>query len=167
MYYKIENKDSEVYKSLHALRTKELKMSDENLSAIKEKTGLDFESFLGHSGQQNFKRTTQYHGFKFIETEKVCQKTWQNHKEYDDMFVPNKKTKSGREMSEFLLNGLKGSNYNQVFDLLDLEHSNRFTFPYLEIVGEVIVLYLKNEEPINDNVIEITKKEFDALLSLA
>lgn len=41
MYYKIENKESKVYKSLHALRTKELKMSDKNLSAIKEKTGLE------------------------------------------------------------------------------------------------------------------------------
>lgn len=167
MYYKIENKECEVYKNLHALRTKELKMSDENLSAINEKIGLKWESFLGHSGQQNFRRTTQYSGFKFVEPEKVCLKTWQNHKEHNDMFVPNLKTKLGREMSEFLLNGLKGSNYNQVFDILNLEHSNRFTFPVVHIVGEIVILYLKDEEPEDENIIEITKKEFDALLSPA
>ena len=32
MYYKIENKDSEIYQKLHALRTKELKIEEENIN---------------------------------------------------------------------------------------------------------------------------------------
>ena len=36
MYYKIENKECEVYKKLHELRTKELLISEENKQAIKD-----------------------------------------------------------------------------------------------------------------------------------
>ena len=168
MYYKIENKESDIYKSLHDLRTKELQISDENVDAIKAKTNLNWKTFLGHDSQQNFRRVTQFTGFKFTEPEKVCLKTWKVHDEYSDTFIPNKKTKLGREMSDFLLNGLKSSNYNQVFDILNLERSNSFNFPFVEIINDLIVLWLGDKhEPVDENIIEITKKEFDALLSVA
>lgn len=167
MYYKIENKDCLVYKSLYDLRTKELKISKENVVSIEQKTGQTWETFLGNSSQQNFRRVPQFTGFKFNEPEKVCSKIWKNHDRHSDIFVPNRRTKDGREMSEFLLNRLQSSNYNQVFDILNLTHSNRFSFPYLEIVNEVIILYLRDEEPVDENIVEITKKEFDALFSVA
>lgn len=167
MYYKITNKECEVYKKLHELRTKELLIKEENEKEINEKTGLEWKSFLGHSGQQNFRRTTQFSGFKFLEPDKVCLRTWKEHSEHKGFFVPNRKTKVGREMSEFLLNGLRGSNYNQVFEILNLEHSNRFTFPYVEIEKDIIVVYLKDEEPKDENLIEITKKEFNDLLGVS
>ena len=167
MYYKIENKESEVYKNLYDLRTKELQIAKENISAIEQKTGLTFTTYFGNSGQQNFWRVPQFKGFIFDEPDKVCSKTWNTHETNSDTFIPNRKTKLGREMAEFLSNGLQSSNYNQVFDILSIEHSDRFTFPYVEIVGDLVVLYLKNDEPVDENVIEITKKEFDALLSVA
>lgn len=71
MYYKIENKECEVYKKLHQMRTEEIQIGKENEKAIEEKTGLKFESYLGRSGQQNFSRTTEYFGFKFAEPQKV------------------------------------------------------------------------------------------------
>jgi len=71
MYYKIENKESEVYKKLHEQRTKEEQMELKNTASIIEKTGLNFTNFLGRRGQQNFRRVTSYSGFEFIEPEKV------------------------------------------------------------------------------------------------
>lgn len=52
MYYKIENKESEVYKRLHEMRTKEHQMAKDNIEAINQKVGLEWETYLGHSGQQ-------------------------------------------------------------------------------------------------------------------
>jgi hypothetical protein len=164
MYYKVENKECKVYKELHQLRTKELQIQEDNEKAIEEKIGLKFKTFLGDNGQQNFRRVRQYTGFKFTTPDKVDLKIWKTDAEYKEIFVPNRKTKLGREMAEFLLNGLKGSRYDKVWEILKLEHLRKFTFPYVEIVGEVILIYLSDsQEPKDKNVIEITKREFNEL----
>ena len=167
MYYKIENKECEVYKKLHEMRSKELQMEEDNKQLIAEKTGLEWESFLGYKGQQNFNRVTQYSGFLFKEPEKVDLKIWSRHSEHKDAFVPNRRTKLGREMNEFLNNGLKGHSFNLVFKNLGIEYlMRRFTFPYVEICGDVIVLYLDEKTEITDeNIIEITTKEANAILA--
>jgi len=167
MYYKITNKECDVYRQLHELRTKELLIAEQNKEAIDEKVRLKWDEFLGYYGQQNFNRTTQYSGFKFLEPEKICLKTWKEHPDHKGFFVANRKTKVGREMSNFLLNGLKGSKYNRVFEILKLEHSNRFCFPYVEIEKDIIFIYLKHEEPNDENIIEITKKEFSQCLGVS
>ena len=164
MYYKVTNKESDVYKKLHALRTQELQIEKDNKKAIEEKTGLKFKTYLGYSGQQNFRRVTQYQGFVFTSPDDVDLKIWKRDNEHKDVFVPNRKTKVGREMSEFLSNGLNGSRYDKVWEILKLEHLRRFTFPYVEIVNDIIVIFLSdNQEPKNKDVIEITKKEFNEL----
>ena len=143
-----------------------MQIKEDNEKAIKDKTGLEFEAYLGHSGQQNFRRVPQYSGFKFTEPEKVDLKIWQVDKEHKDIFVPNRKSKIGREISEFLNNGLKSSAYHKVWDILKLPHLHRLTFPFVEITNDIIVIFLgDNQEPKDENVIEITKREFDALLS--
>jgi len=164
MYYKIVNKESEAYKRLHEMRTKELQIEKDNASAIEEKTGLKFKTFLGHNSQQNFYRVPQYSGFKFTEPEKVDTKVWKQDSEHKDIFVPDRKTKIGREMSEFLSNGLKGSNYGNVFEILSINRPIRFTFPFVEIYGDIIGLFLGDEQqPSDENIIEITSKEFGML----
>jgi len=164
MYYKIVNKESEAFKKLHELRTNELQIEKDNVSAIESKTGLKFESYLGNTGQQNFWRVTQYSGFKFTEHQKVDLKVWKQDSSHKDIFVPNRKTKLGREMAEFLSNGLKGSTYWKVFEILSIPRPSRFTFPFVEIFGETIGLYLGDEQQPNDeNIIEITSKEFETL----
>lgn len=169
MYYKIENKECEVYKKLHELRTSEIKIKEENEKAIQERIGdLTYERYLGYSGQQNFRRVPQYTGFAFLNTEKVDSKIWKLDDKRDGLYIPNKKTKLGREMAEFLLNGLKGSRYNKIFEILGFDREiGKFTFPYVEICdNENIVVYLGDKEEPNDpNLIEITKKEFDTLLA--
>lgn len=164
MYYKITNTKSNVYKKLHELRTKERQIMKNNLAAIEEKVGLKFKTFLGHNSQQNFRRVPQFTGFKFLNPEKVDLNVWKIDKEHKDIYVPNRKTKVGREMAEFLLNGLEGSRYDAVFDILELEHLRKFSFPYVEICGKTITIFLGNDfEPKDKNLIEITKKEFDKI----
>jgi hypothetical protein len=161
MYYKIENKECKVYQELHALRTEELKIEKENIKAIEEKTGLKWKNSFGHHGQQNFRRVTSYSGFEFKETEKVDLKIWKQHKQEQSVYVPNTRTKLGREMQEFLNNGLKGSRYDKVIKILKLDDLRRFTFPFVEIVNNIIIIYLDDyHEPKDINVIEITKREF-------
>lgn len=165
MYYKIENKNCEVYRKLFAMRTHELKVCEENEKTIEKVTGLTWKSFLGYDGQQNFRRTTQYSAFNFIEKEKIDPKVW--ILKDDGMYHPNKRTKKGREMAEFLMNGLKaGNRYDKPFEILGIEPKRRFVFPFVEIAkDDIIVCYFDdNHEPNNDNVIEITKSEFNSLL---
>lgn len=161
MYYKIENKECEAYKKLHKMRTKELKFEEENKAIITEKTGLEWNRFLGHDGQQQWNRVTTYSGFEFISPEKVDLKIWTESKQYSGIYVPNRRTKAGREMVELLNNGLRGHRFDIVFDILKIEHKPRFTFPFVEICNETIVMYFGEDYNIkSDDIIEITKSEF-------
>ena len=166
MYYKIVNKESEVYQKLHEMRTKERQMEDDNKQAIAEKTGLEYTQYIGHPGQQTFNRVSVYSGFKFTEPEKVDLKIWTRHKTHNDIFVPNKRTNAGREMAQFLSNGLKGHWFKVVYKILGLEGPiGSFSFPFVEIYGDVIGLFIgdEQEQPTDENLIEITSKEFNFL----
>ncbi len=168
MYYKITNKECEVFQKLQKLRNEEIQIGKDNEQTIQNVTGLTWQEYLGHAGQQNFRRTTQYTGFKFIETENICKETWKESDDFNEYFIPNRRTKKGREMYSLLLNGLKSSNYNLVFEILNIEHGNRFIFPYVESFNDVIILFLDNKhEPKDENIIEITKKEFEAIFESA
>lgn len=164
MYYKIENKNSKVYKALFKLRTKEIEITQANRKAVEEKVALHFEKYFGNSGQQNWWRTTQYHGFAFTEPEKVDPKVWQPSKTHEGVYVPNKRTKQGRDIAKFLNSGLKNSNVMDVFSILGFNDVRNFTFPFVEICGETIIVFLgDNQEPKDKNLIEITKKEFEKI----
>lgn len=165
MYYKIENKECKVYQELHALRTEELKIEKENKKTIDVKTGLKWGNSFGHHGQQNFRRVTSYMGFQFKEPEKVDLKIWKLSKNEKGIYVPNMRTKLGREMQDFLNNGLKSSSYDKVFKILKLDELRKFTFPFVEITkNENIIIFLGDgHEPKDKNVIEITKKEFNEI----
>lgn len=170
MYYKIENKECEVYKKLYELRISEIEMKKQNEISIQEKIGeLKYRKFFGDGGQQNFSRLPQYTGFAFLNTDSVNPKIWKLHETHEGLYVPNKKTKLGREMYDFLSNGLKSSSFQKVFDVfnLDIVGNGRFVLPYLEIVeNDFLILYLDDrQEPNEPNLIEITKKEFDTLLN--
>lgn len=161
MHYKIVNKDCSLYKELHALRTKELEIGKKNIELIEEKVGQKFNSFLGSNSQQTVLRVPQYIGFEFEDNTKLDPKVWIKHKDHEHILVPNKKTKAGKEMHTFLRSELGNSFYNNVFDILGVDVSGNFTFPYLQIAGEILLLYIGDDiDPKNDKLIEITRKEF-------
>ena len=102
MYYKITDKESKLYKQLHELRSKELKIEKENKAAVKKLVGDDCDHFSGWLGQQNFFRVTTYSGFAFKHPENLPPKTWKKHKEYPDIYVPDRRTKNGKAIAEAL-----------------------------------------------------------------
>jgi len=165
MFYKIINQDSEVFKQLHQMRLEETQMQEKNEKTIQEKIGLEYQNFLGHNGQQNFRRLRMYDGFEFKDPDKVCLKTWKLHPNYKTFFIPNRRTKLGREMAYFLNNELEFSWFQRPLEILKIEETNRFRFPYVEILGDEIILCLDdNHIPTDKNVIEITKREFNEII---
>lgn len=169
MYYKIINKDSKVYKELHALRTEETKIEKQNREAVKNVVGCDWDNYLGRGGQQNFWRVTQYTGFAFKHPERLPGKTWKQHKEYSDIYVPNLRTKNGKQIKQFL-DHLPGSSIQKVFSILGCHLDGHFTFPYVEIgKDDVIVFYMSDrfDDVLSKNkdIIEITKREFEEILN--
>lgn len=164
MYYKIEDKKSKIYQDLLKLRNEELEIEKQNIKSIEEKAGLKWKKYLGRTGQQNFRRVTQYQGFEFINQNELDLKIWKEDNNYPGIFVPNRRTKAGREMQEFLCNGLKGSMYSIVFEILKIDDPRSFTFPYVEICDDIIIIFLGDkQEPTDKEIIEITKKEFECL----
>jgi hypothetical protein len=164
MYYKIENIDCEVYMQLYNLRTTELDYEKKNLRLVEEKTGLKFKNTFGIHGQLNYNRVSIFMGFEFEEPEKVDLKIWKQHKEHQSIFVPNNRTKLGREMEDFLRYKLNKSNYWTVLKILKLEDLRKFNFPFIEILQDgIIIMYLGDaHEPKDENIIEITKREFNS-----
>ncbi len=170
MYYKITDKESELYKKLHTLRTKELQLEESNKKLIKEIVGDDWNWFVGRMGQQNINRCTQYSGFQFRHPENLPPKAWVLDKEYGDkgVYVPNRRSKAGKEISE-KLSRMPHSSMFDVFEILECEIGGRFTIPYVEICksGEIIV-YMDDKYDLEKNfneVIEITKREAEELIN--
>lgn len=167
MYYKIENKDCKVYKELRAMREKELSIEEENKKAIAEKIPYTYESFYGRSGQQKASRVSSYEGFCFKEPDKIDKQVWKPSKVDSTIFVPNRRTKAGREIIMFL-RALKKGSYTNVLEILGLSYLGAFIFPYVEIAEDILILYIDDsQEPKDENVIEITKKEFDSIIDFA
>lgn len=163
MYYKITNTESELYKKLHELRTKELTWEKENIQAIEDKTGHTWGRVIGFHGQQGFHRVSEYFAFEFNDGKPVDLKIWKKHKTESAFYEPNTRTKAGREMREFLERGLKRHSFKVVYDALGLKHLNgRFSLPFLEIEGPIIKLFLDNmHEPEFEDLFEITRTEFN------
>jgi hypothetical protein len=146
------------------MRTKEKKMEKDNVTAIINKVGCPFSKFFGTDGQQHFYRVTRYRGFKFIDLATIDMTAWKQQKAHPECLVPNKRTKAGREMAEFL-DHLQGGYWEEPNEILGVAHGvGSFVFTWVEIVGDIILIYLDDKlEPKDENVIEITQREFKQL----
>lgn len=165
MYYKIENKKSSVYRKLKAMRENELAIESRNQSTIAKKIRLKYNDFLGHIGQLNARRVTQYVGFKFTEPEKVNFHVWSRHRVIEGVFVPFKKTKQGQEMLNFLSNELESSFFDYPLRILKIDFNGKFQLPFVEIANELILIHLDNSHiPKSKHVIKISKKKFERLM---
>jgi len=166
MYYKIENKDSELYKKLSEQRKKEIEIEESNKIKIMEFAGSKFENALCYPPQK-YHRCTLYTGFLFLEPEKLNQnKMWVNEKREDlkEYVIPNQRSKNGAILRKFLYE-LPNFRY---FDLLDffeytIPEGVPFSYPFIDFSkeNEILCLYLdKNFKIEHNDLIEITSKEF-------
>lgn len=163
MYYKIVNQDSKVYQGIKSLLLKEEEIEVNNRKKLDEKIPYEWEVFYGSRGQQDFLRITRYSGFRFLNSAEVDTKVWRESK--DGMWFPNRRTKAGREMLDFLNNGMEKSWYNDPLKILGCGYDlPRFKFPFIEQCNDVIVVFLDdNHIPVSEDVIEITSKEFNEI----
>lgn len=166
MYYKVINKESEVCKKLREQREKEMAADERNKAKIEELLGFKFESFWGNKGFQNLFRVTKYTAF-IPEDESKVTKSVRKSEKYKDGYVPNRRSKAGKALSEFLSYGMESFHFRDILEILGCDELyGRFTVPFMELKDDIILLYLDNRNiPVSEDVIEITKKEFDEILN--
>ena len=79
LYYKVENKDSALYK-----RANEFLTMEENLREIHKKTiESQLPKFSKYKGEKGFNRIVRYTGFVFDDKESIDPKIWKTKEEKD------------------------------------------------------------------------------------
>ena len=163
LYYKVENKDSDLFK-----RASEFLAMEEKLREIQRKTiesQLPKFSRFQYSG--GFNRIVRYTGFVFEDKESIDPKVWKTKEKNGVMLsTPNLRTKVGRAMNEFL-GSFKRTNVWDVDRLLAIDekpiygsfyYAKLFEFNdriYIMIDSQLRDVFEKN----NTDIIEITNGE--------
>lgn len=161
MYYKMTNVDSPQYKELREFRENEIKIEVENKKTIQDIVKHDFDKFRGRQGQASFDRVTRWSGFLFKEPDKVDSNVWRTDPENKGGYLPNKRTKQGKEMAK-QLESMPSSSLFTFIELLEIEMTGRFSYPFLFVCGDTLLFYIDDAfEPKGKDFIEITKKEFE------
>lgn len=165
MYYKITNQESEVYKSLHSIRTKEIEIDKANKIAVKEKIGLEFDSWRGHQSQGSLWRTVTYSAFKFSPGQDICPKTWKEEKNSPGVYSPYARTKKGKEMRDFL-NALQTSCFTGIESALGVEFGCSFRLPKVHLKNNAVYLFVDDKLDIqSSDIVEITRNQWITELS--
>lgn len=163
MYYKLENTASEMYQKLYNFRKNELRIEQENEDSIAARFPNWDKTYMGHRGQQNFNRVTIYVGLGFTDKSLINPKEFKAHKEHSDLYMPNNRTKEGKAVSEFLKN-LQSSSFFALKNMLKMELYGSFSFPFLEIgINDIILCYFDEKYKPSDEFIEITSREFESM----
>ena len=99
IYYKVENKDSALFKKVSEFLAMEDRLREEQKAAIEAKV----PKFKMYRGKKGFNRIVRFTGFVFDDSQNIDSKVWIT-KEIDGemLSIPNRKTKAGREMDKFL-----------------------------------------------------------------
>ena len=99
IYYKVVDKDCDLFKRVSAF----LEMEDNLRKVQKEAVEAKVPSFTLYRGEKGFNRIVKYTGFVFNDPDNVDTKVWKVKNEGGKtMFAPNLRTKAGRAMAEFL-----------------------------------------------------------------
>lgn len=160
MYYKITDKQSEVYNQFKELLDWEREIKQENERNLIKKAGSDFRAYMGTPAPHHDSRVTRFSGFEFTEPDKLNPKAWKPDKDNPDIMVPNRRTKAGKEMDRFLsgMSGeLKQSHFGKIYDILGLSRpTGRFKLPQVGLGKEDEILIAIDAEVEHEDVIETT-----------
>lgn len=163
LYYKVENKDSDLFK-----RANEFLAMEEKLREIQRNTiESQLPKFSKCKGKIGFDRIVRYTGFVFDDKESIDPKVWKTKEENGEMLsTPNLRTKVGRAMNKFL-GSFKRTNVWDVDRLLAIDEkpiygsfyiAKLFEFNdriYIIIDSQLRDVFEKN----NTDIIEITNGE--------
>lgn len=163
IYYKVENKDSELFKRANVFLAKEEELREIQRKAIESKV----PKFSKYKGTKGFNRIVQYTGFVFDDKESIDPKVWKTKEENGEMLsTPNLRTKVGKAMNEFL-RSFKRTNVWDVDRVLAIDKKSlygRFYTANLFEFNECIYIIMDSRyrdvfEKNNTDIIEITNGE--------
>ena len=163
IYYKVENKDSELFKRANVFLAKEEELREIQRKTIESK----LPKFSKYKGEKGFNRILIYPGFVFDDKESIDPKVWKTKEENGEMLsTPNLRTKVGKAMNEFL-RSFKGTNVWDVDRLLAIDEKSlygRFYTANLFEFNECIYVIMDSRyrdvfEKNNTDIIEITNGE--------
>lgn len=164
MYYKITDKDSNLYKEIRALREEERRMDEENLAAINKRIPYKWIDARGRCQIGPF-RTNICRIFIFEDSENVDPEIWEKHPDYPGYFRPNEQTQPGKEMYRFLNEELPTIPISRLYNILGMPWSDKWQFPFLELVVDTLLLFVDDRIVLREPCfIEITSVEFKARL---
>ena len=168
IYYKVDNKDSTLYKRANEFLAMEEKLRETQRKAIESKV----PKFSKHKAAKGFNRIVRYIGFVFDDKESIDPKVWKTKVEDGEMLsTPNLRTKVGKAMDEFL-RSFKRTNVWDVDRLLAIDGksvygsfypANLFEFDeriYIIIDSQFRDVFEKN----NTDIIEITNGEITKVI---
>ena len=163
IYYKVENKDSDLYKRTNEFLAMEEKLRETQRNAIESKV----PKFSKYKCVKGFNRIVQYTGFIFDDTESIDPKVWKTKEENGVMHsTPNLRTKAGKAMGEFL-KSFKRTTVWDVDRLLAIDVKSIYGSFYpanLFVFNECVYIMIDSQfrdvfEKNNTDVIEITNGE--------
>ena len=169
IYYKVENKDSELFKRANVFLAKEEELREIQRKTIESK----LPKFSKYKGEKGFNRIVLYTGFVFDDKESIDHKVWKTKEENGEMLsTPNIRTKVGKEMNKFLMS-FKRTTVRDVDRLLAIDGksvygsfypANLFEFDeriYIIIDSQFRDVFEKN----NTDIIEITNGEITKVIN--
>lgn len=167
IYYKITDKESDLYKKLYEQRTMELEAHKQNQVTLAKLIPYKWDIYSGHR-DNSFSRIQRYFGFKFENPEEVDMKVWKRDPNHPEIFIPNKRTKAGKEMQKAISN-LKCFSFMEIMDILDIkDYCGRYVIPTLEIAGDTILVSVDDKHKLTQqDAIMITMDEFFNILRSA
>lgn len=115
-FYKVEDSQSALHKKCCEFLDMEKELTEKQKNTIEEK----LPKFSKFKCVRGFTRIVRYVGFVFDDQEHIDAKVWKT-KEQDGymLSIPNRRTKAGREMDDFLAN-FKRTNCWDVDRILDI-----------------------------------------------
>lgn len=163
LYYKVENKDSDLFK-----RASEFLAMEEKLREIQRKTiESKVPKFSKYKSRKGFDRIVRYIGFVFDDKESIDPKVWKTTVEDGEMLsTPNLRTKVGRAMDDFL-RSFKRTDIFDLHRLLAIGEKNIYGSFYIANLFEFnnrIYIIIDSQfrdvfEKNNTDIIEITNGE--------
>lgn len=162
MFYKLVDKKCEKYKKLYEMRKSEIRIEKENKEAISKRFPDWNGEFMGRRGQYTFGRVSTYSGLLFNNPDRLDAKEWKEHKDHPGVYIPNRRTKSGREIRYFFLNGLQRSSFFKFCDIVGVDVPGKFKFPFMGIgPDEALFFYFDDQFRPPEDFVEITRGEFE------
>ena len=162
-FYKIEQKEDGLFKKANEFLDMEEELRNTQRDAVKSK----LHKFSKYEGIRGYNRIVQYTGFVFDDQENIDPKVW-NTKKVDGLMLstPNRRTKVGRAMDEFL-RSFKTTTFRDVNRLLGINETiliGRFCMTNLFRYNDCVYIlidsrYCDEFERNNPDAIEITYSE--------